>query len=654
MALNLRDFLTALGKDLIRIDDEVDPITQAGALCSAAPRPILLERLRGFPDWKLCDILVSDRARQALALGTSPQSVVRELSDRMFTRVPGQSKVVPDGPCKEVKLLGNDADITKLPIPIHSEGDAGRYLGSGITITRDPDTSVRNEAIIRAMVKGPRKMGFWMAARHNWAHLMKYQERKQPAPMAFAIGLHPGYEILANYSGRHEGCGELEMGAGVLGETLELVKCETIDLEVPAQAEVVIEGVVPPGVREPEGPFGEFTGYSKGAEGPAPVLEVTAITRRRDPIFRHMQATVFTDHQPLVSVPMEASLYRRLREIHGHTEVHDVYIPPWVTMFTVFVQMTPRWDGQARAVLLGALSSPYLHPKIAIAVDEDVDIYDPREVFWAMSTRVNPEKDVIVLPHERIHPLDVSAPNVDRQEVTVIRGGGQVADDGHLVIGAMARQRAVETSTLIRERCPLLAEAMPQIGHVQIRNRGTFGGSLAHADPAAELPAVVAALGGEIVLQSARGRRRLTADQFFVGYLTTAAEPTELLVEVKLPATPRRTGSAFLEVSRRHGDFALVGVATTLTLDDRGVCTACSVALTGVGPTPVLARDAARALVGGPPSPQAIEEVGRRVSQGLRPDSDLHASSEYRKDVAGVLTRRALARAAERARGESR
>ena len=121
-----------------------------------------------------------------------------------------------------------------------------------------------------------------------------------------------------------------------------------------------------------------------------------------------MQATVFTDHQPLVSVPMEASLYRRLREIHGHTEVHDVYIPPWVTMFTVFVQMTPRWDGQARAVLLGALSSPYLHPKIAIAVDEDVDIYDPREVFWAMSTRVNPEKDVIVLPHERIHPLDVS------------------------------------------------------------------------------------------------------------------------------------------------------------------------------------------------------------------------------------------------------
>ena len=429
MPLSLRDFLKDLGTELIRIDDEIDPVTQAGAICSQSPRPIHLTRLKGFPGWSLCDILVKDRERQARALGTTPKNVVRDLSDRMFSRVPGQSKVVPDGPCKEVKLIGDAADLTKLPIPIHSEGDAGRYLGSGITITKDPDTGARNEAIIRSQVKGPRKIGFWMAARHNWAHLMKYQERGEVAPMAFAIGLHPGYEILANYSGRHDGYDELEMGAGVLGETLELVKCETIDLEVPAHAEVIIEGVVRPGVREPEGPFGEFTGYSKGAEGPAPVFDVTAITHRRNPIFRHMQATRFTDHQPLVSLPMEASLYRRLREIHGSTDIHDVSIPPWVTMFTVFVQMTPRWDGQARDVLLGVLSSPYLHPKIAIAVDEDVDIYDPREVFWAISTRLNPERDVIVIPHERIHPLDISAPNVDRSEVTVMRVGGKIAID---------------------------------------------------------------------------------------------------------------------------------------------------------------------------------------------------------------------------------
>jgi CO/xanthine dehydrogenase FAD-binding subunit len=225
-------------------------------------------------------------------------------------------------------------------------------------------------------------------------------------------------------------------------------------------------------------------------------------------------------------------------------------------------------------------------------------------------------------------------------------------DDGHLVIGAMTRQRAVETSALVRQRCPLLAEAMPQIGHVQIRNRGTIGGSLAHADPAAELPAVVAALDGELVVRSARGRRVLKAEQFFLGYLSTAAEPSELLVEVRLPAVPARTGTAFLEVSRRHGDFALVGVAAIVTLDEAGVCTGSAIALTGVGSTPVVAREAAGALVGVKPSASAFADAGRRVTAVLRPDGDMHASREYRQHVGGVLTARALARAAERAGGD--
>jgi CO/xanthine dehydrogenase FAD-binding subunit len=226
---------------------------------------------------------------------------------------------------------------------------------------------------------------------------------------------------------------------------------------------------------------------------------------------------------------------------------------------------------------------------------------------------------------------------------------GICEDDGHLVIGAMTRQRAVETSELVSRSCPLLAEAIPQIGHVQIRNRGTIGGSLAHADPAAELPAVVAALEGELVVSSVRRRRVLTPEQFFLGYLTTATEPDEMLQEIRLPVMPKRTGSAFLEVNRRHGDFALVGVAATITLDEAGVCTASALALTGVGPTPVVAREAVRSLVGAKPSPAAFEEAGRRVSAALRPDSDLHASSEYRQHVGGVLARRALARAYERA-----
>jgi 4-hydroxy-3-polyprenylbenzoate decarboxylase/2,5-furandicarboxylate decarboxylase 1 len=138
---------------------------------------------------------------------------------------------------------------------------------------------------------------------------------------------------------------------------------------------------------------------------------------------------VFTDHQVLVSLPMEATLYNRLRDVHGFSDVHEVYIPTWVTMFIVFIQMTPRWDGQARDVLLAALSSPNLHPKIVIAVDQDVDLHNPQDIFWAMANRVNPERDVIVIPHERIHPLDISVPRVNEEEVTVMRVGGKMAID---------------------------------------------------------------------------------------------------------------------------------------------------------------------------------------------------------------------------------
>ena len=227
-------------------------------------------------------------------------------------------------------------------------------------------------------------------------------------------------------------------------------------------------------------------------------------------------------------------------------------------------------------------------------------------------------------------------------------------DNGRVAIGALTRQRALETSTLVRDHVPLLADAMPQIGHVQIRNRGTIGGSLAHADPAAELPAVVAALDGELVVRSASGQRVLRPDEFFLAYLTTALDPTELLVEVRLPVAPPHTGTAFLEVSRRHGDFALVGVAASVTLDDAGVCTRCAIALIGVGPAPVVARAAAQRLVGSRPTMEVLQDVGQLAAADLSPDGDLHASSQYRRHVAGVLTRRALARALERANGDGR
>jgi CO/xanthine dehydrogenase FAD-binding subunit len=224
--------------------------------------------------------------------------------------------------------------------------------------------------------------------------------------------------------------------------------------------------------------------------------------------------------------------------------------------------------------------------------------------------------------------------------------------DGGLAIGAMTRQRFVERSGLVEARVPLLHETIPFIGHFQIRNRGTIGGSLAHADPAAELPAVASALGATFVVRGQSGERVMGCDEFFVGYLTTSLEPGELLTEIRLPDTPPRTGHAFLEVSRRHGDFALVGVAALVTLDAEGVCTAAAVTLTGVGPVPTRARAAEGTLVGTRVDGRTAEAAAARVTESVEPDSDIHASAEYRRHVAGVLARRAIVRAARRVRGE--
>lgn len=222
-------------------------------------------------------------------------------------------------------------------------------------------------------------------------------------------------------------------------------------------------------------------------------------------------------------------------------------------------------------------------------------------------------------------------------------------EDGALRCGAMVRQRSAERSPLVQAHLPILVEALGHVGHWQIRNRGTIGGSLAHADPSAELPAVAVALDAHFDLRSRAGVRRVPAGEFFVTYLTTALRPDELLAEIHWPLPPAPCGHAFLEVSRRHGDFALVGVAALLVLDERGRINWARLALTGVGPTPERPTQAEAMLLGERPSEQLFQVAGEQASAGLEPESDLHASAEYRREVAAVLVRRTLQTAAERA-----
>jgi carbon-monoxide dehydrogenase medium subunit len=223
--------------------------------------------------------------------------------------------------------------------------------------------------------------------------------------------------------------------------------------------------------------------------------------------------------------------------------------------------------------------------------------------------------------------------------------------DGGVAVGALTRQHAVERSDLVRARVSVVAEACRFIGHAPIRHRGTFGGNLAHADPASELPAVMVALEAEMAVASRAGNRAVPAGEFFIGPLTTALRPGEMLTEIRIPAAPPRTGGAFVEMARRAGDFALVGVAALVTLDEAGQCARARIALCGVGPTPVRARAAEDALVGQAPTTAVLDEAADRAAAATSPPSDVHGSAEFRRKLARHFARQALAAAIQRSGG---
>lgn len=241
-------------------------------------------------------------------------------------------------------------------------------------------------------------------------------------------------------------------------------------------------------------------------------------------------------------------------------------------------------------------------------------------------------------------------------DLNTVRGldGITSLDGGGLRLGAQVRQRQLERDPQVARLAPLVRETMPHVAHPQIRNRGTLGGSLAHADPAAELPVVALALGARFRAQSAAGERWIAAEDFFLGLFTTSLAPDEMLVEVELPALPPRTGTAFLEFARRHGDYALMGVAVVLSLDEAGACRAARLVYLNAGEGPVAASAAAALLEGQPAAEPAFAAAAEHAAaHEINPMGNVHATPLFQRHLARVLTRRALALAAERARAAS-
>jgi 2,5-furandicarboxylate decarboxylase 1 len=410
MAPDLRSWMQQLAAagELIEIDKPVDPLTEMGALLyQSREKALLFQNLPKSPGWRALGQAPANLRHAALAFGTSMEELVPTVAARFGCR--REPELVAGGPVKEVKLHDDQVDLTELPVHVAGRRDGGAVIGSGLVVTRDPDTGQRNVSFHRLQIKGPRKTGILLYPRHSWTNYLKYQARGEPMPVAIMIGHHPLVYFAASTTAPY-GIDEFGVAGGYLGESLRLVKCETVDLEVPADAELVLEGSIPPDYREPEGPFSEFQDYYVTGTGENPIVEYSCLTRRADPIFKVLQNGSEMEGCVFHKVPMSAMIYRRLRDVGGQSNIHNVVVLPGI--FGVVVQMTQRFYGEAKNVLMAALSGEYQHPKVAIAVDRDVDPFNYAEVLWAITTRCDPSRDVVVIPGTHNHAMDASLSEV--------------------------------------------------------------------------------------------------------------------------------------------------------------------------------------------------------------------------------------------------
>ncbi len=407
MPKDQRDWIRQLDEEgeFLRIRKEVDTQVSMGALVhESMEKALLFENIKGHPGWKCLAQAPGNWRHFALSLGVRKEKMVEEYARRI---APGPSPctIVGSGPVKEVVWKGVDVDITKIPVHVVWEGDGGPYIGAGLCVVRDPDTGTQNMAFHRLQVKGPKKTGILARTEtHLWRIFQKYEQQNQPMPVAVINGHHPLVYTAAAWSGSRD-VSELGLASTLMGEPLQLVKCETSDIQVPADSEIIIEGVVPPTIREPEGPFGEFQGYPVSAMGMNPIIEVKAITMRKDAVYKSL-STFRHEGNMYGLLNMCAVVYNRLKILAGGIDLKTVHVSD--DYYTLIIQMNPQYRGDSRNALMTALTGPYLHPKIAIAVDDDVDIYDPNDVQWAISTRVNPSDDVFIVSDTRGHPMDLS------------------------------------------------------------------------------------------------------------------------------------------------------------------------------------------------------------------------------------------------------
>ena len=408
---SLRDYLAANSDIVTRIIKPVQ-IDDIGALSAQSNQPVLFENIIEKPNFRLCDILVKNRRSQARALGVTAENYLKTLAFRL-RQPPRGFRSVKSGPVKEVIQTDQQVDWRLLPITRHKEKDEAPYV-TAMNIIRDPETGFYNSCHAGTYAVGPRRGLISFATPHSHVIMNKYRAMgKDRMPIAFVFGVPPAYEIMANFSGLHmDMWGEMEMVGTIMDQDIDMVPCETIELTVPAQAEIVVEGNV--NLRRAFD-VGEVTSpsmYHLPHSEQVPEVEITAITMRGDrPIYRNHQTCPDTDHQPLPRLCHEAVLYNRLTEIG--LKVADVRFPTWGGALSCILQFDYPRDGFVNDALMAAMGSPWLNTKVVVAVSPDTDLDDAASVYHAIATRVDPARDVIIVPHTRGSPYDPAAQPIE-------------------------------------------------------------------------------------------------------------------------------------------------------------------------------------------------------------------------------------------------
>jgi 2,5-furandicarboxylate decarboxylase 1 len=385
----------AVGKPGLRLQHELAAVAQKldGTQATLFPRP---------SDHPISVIsgIVSDRGWMAEALGVAPEGLLAHF--QQAAEAPLAWREVEDAPAQET--VHRDVDILKqLPVPTHNEHDNGAYITAGILIARDPETGVQNVAIHRCQISGPNRIGILLLPRHTDHFYRKAEASGKPLEIAICVGVSPAC-LLASQAIVPLGHDELEI-AGALGNApLDVVRCVTNEVRVPADAEIVLEGRILPKTREMEGPFGEFPQYY-GEPGERHVIEIDAITHRREPLFHTIVGGGY-EHLLLGAIPREATILSTLqRSFPGVVDVHLAM--GGVGRYHLYVKLKKTQEGEGKNVLLGAFAAHY-DIKHAVVVDTDVDIHDPREVEWAVSTRFQADRDLVVISDSQGSKLDPS------------------------------------------------------------------------------------------------------------------------------------------------------------------------------------------------------------------------------------------------------